>query len=102
MKNLYGYFPTLHPPPSAPSQLSPHLWRTLHGGFPLHRDPLAHESMAQPPVETCSQEQGSEVEPAGTVLMVTCGQNQAELHIQKMRMTGKSVEKCVLYLNRNG
>ena len=25
------------------------------------------------------------------------GQNQAELHVHKMRMTGKSVGKCVLF-----
>ena len=55
--------------------------------------------MAQPPVETC-EEQCSGAEPTCRVLQVTCGQNRAEFHVHKMRMTGKSVGKCVLFQSK--
>ena len=55
--------------------------------------------MAQPPVETY-EEQCSGAEPTGRLLQVTCGQNRAEFHVHKMRMTGKSVGKCVLFQSK--
>ena len=52
--------------------------------------------MALVPVKTC-EEQCSGIEPAGRALQVMCGQNRAEFHVHKMRLTGKSVGKCVLF-----
>ena len=55
--------------------------------------------MAQPPIEICEEQCGG-VEPTCRVLQVTCGQNRAEFHVHKMRMTGKSVGKCVLFQSK--
>ena len=52
--------------------------------------------MALAPVKTC-EEQCSGIEPPGRVLQVTkSGQNRAEFYVDKMRLTGNSVGKCVL------